>query len=326
MASGASKKERLLNLICALIINSSLTFAEIKEKVHGYNHCETEEAARRMFERDKKELEKAGIKLKVENQKYYRLDIDMTPGTRMNLLKEEKNRLAEILAELKNFKGSFDAAALNSAIRKTAIALGILPAVLTAEASFSFQILPDENEKKFSSLIDEAIEKRKKLMLHYQPLFNQEKKEYIVEPSMLVLREGEWYLAGLTSNGPRLFKLKRIKEIKIIDDPIETPEEKLREILTDDLQLQKEQVMEVEIKCPVGFGDAFKRNFNAEFIKLEADSEYLRLNVYFPELFLFDFAPYLPVVEIVRPEEFKQFLMEKLLGILGDKKNAPQKQ
>lgn len=326
MTERVSKEERLLNLICTLIKFRSLTFAEIRQKVHGYHICKSEEAARRMFERDKDELEKAGIRLNLESNKYYSIDYRFAFDKKLNLLQEEKKKLAEILAELKNFKGTFDTSTLNSAIKKIAVAHGIFPEVYGGnygkEVPFGFQILLDEREKEFAQKIEKAIDSRRKLYLKYTPILEQRTKEYVLEPFRLVLWEGEWYLAGLTQNGPKLFKLKRIVELRVLDELVETSEEELKEKAVEALKIQADQNLEVEIKCPSGFAEAIERKFDAERCGEEQDKVYLRIKANRPEFFLLSFAPYLPVLDIIRPYELKEFIIEKISAIFGGEKNA----
>lgn len=59
-----SKSERILNLFFVLI-NSKRPIPrhEIRQRVNGYEECETENAFERMFERDKDELRNTGIKI-----------------------------------------------------------------------------------------------------------------------------------------------------------------------------------------------------------------------------------------------------------------------
>ena len=59
-----SKSERILNLFFVLI-NSKRPIPrhEIRQKVNGYEECESETAFERMFERDKDELRNTGIKI-----------------------------------------------------------------------------------------------------------------------------------------------------------------------------------------------------------------------------------------------------------------------
>lgn len=59
-----SKSERILNLFFVLI-NSKRPISrhEIRQRVNGYEECESETAFERMFERDKEELRNTGIKI-----------------------------------------------------------------------------------------------------------------------------------------------------------------------------------------------------------------------------------------------------------------------
>jgi proteasome accessory factor B len=93
-----NKSERILNLFFVLI-NSKRPIArkEIRQKVNGYESCESETAFERMFERDKDELRNAGIKIEtvpidplfddelgyqVDSQTFLTKTVEWTPSER----------------------------------------------------------------------------------------------------------------------------------------------------------------------------------------------------------------------------------------------------
>src|SRR3954467_12458375 len=76
----ARRTERLLNLvICLLHTRSFLTADRIRELVAGYDEAPTDEAYKRMFERDKEDLRDLGIPLETGTNSAYGAE----PGSRI---------------------------------------------------------------------------------------------------------------------------------------------------------------------------------------------------------------------------------------------------
>ena len=77
-----SKAERLLNLFFVLLnTKRPISRHDIRQKVSGYENCESDSSFERMFERDKDELRSTGIKIETlsmdslfEDELGYRID------------------------------------------------------------------------------------------------------------------------------------------------------------------------------------------------------------------------------------------------------------
>jgi len=77
-----SKAERLLNLFFVLLnTKRPISRNDIRQKVSGYENCESDSSFERMFERDKDELRSTGIKIETlsmdtlfEDELGYRID------------------------------------------------------------------------------------------------------------------------------------------------------------------------------------------------------------------------------------------------------------
>ena len=205
----AKKTERLLNLvICLLATRRYLSVQEIREKVPGYESG-SEEAFRRMFERDKEELRELGIPLET--------------GTESAVHDDEVGyRIARRDYELPAISLEADeAAALGLAARllhsaplagATATALLKLSAagIDAPEASGALEPRVGGNEPAFEACLAAVTQGRVLRFTYRASGRGPEARE--IQPWGVVWWHGRWYLVGHDNarDDVRVFRLSRI--------------------------------------------------------------------------------------------------------------------
>ena len=206
----AKKTERLLNLvICLLATRRFLSVQEIRSAVPGYGQ-DTEEAFRRMFERDKEELRELGIPLETGTNSHVHED---EPGYR---IARRDYELPDITLE------PDEAAALGLAARlwqsaplagATGTALLKLQAAGVDAAPVSPALEPrvGANEPGFEGCL-RAVRDGFPLRFTYRVSGGKAAQVRSVQPWGVVSWRGRWYLVGfdLDRDAERVFRLSRI--------------------------------------------------------------------------------------------------------------------
>ena len=211
----AKKTERLLNLvICLLATRRFLTVHQIRELVPGYARGaspDSDEAFRRMFERDKEELRELGVPLETGTDARAH---DDEPGYR---IARRDYELPEIVLE------ADEAAALGLAARlwqSAPLAGATASALLKLQAS-GIDVTPVSGaleprvaaaEPAFGAAL-QAVRDRRRVRFSYRTAGRREAEERSVEPWGVVSWHGRWYLVGHdTARGAtRVFRLSRVQ-------------------------------------------------------------------------------------------------------------------
>ncbi|MQA83407.1 MAG: WYL domain-containing protein [Streptosporangiales bacterium] len=213
------KTERLLNLvICLLATRRYLTADQIRHAVPGY--AESDEAFKRMFERDKEELRELGIPLEVGSDSPW----EDEPGYR---IRRSDYELPEISLE------PDEAAVLGVAARvwqRASLAEAASGALLKLRAAgiqtdeatpAGIEPRVDTSEPTFPALW-EAVRDRRPVAFEYRTAGATEPTRRRLEPWGVVSWRGRWYVAGFDRDreGVRVFRLSRIiGEVTPIGDP-----------------------------------------------------------------------------------------------------------
>ena len=206
----ANKTERLLNLvICLLHTRRYLSVQEIRDAVPGYS-ADSEEAFRRMFERDKQELRDLGIPLETgsdvhahDDELGYRIarrDYELPP---ISLEPEEAAALG-LAARL--WQSSSLAGATGSALLKLSAA-----GVDAPRASGALEPRVGSGEPAFEDCL-EAVTHGRRLHFSYRASGRPVPEERDVEPWGVVWWHGRWYVVGhdTARDDVRVFRLSRI--------------------------------------------------------------------------------------------------------------------
>jgi len=205
--------ERLLNLtMCLMATSRFLSVAEIGELVDGYEPGtseESDEAFRRMFERDKQYLRDLGIPLETgtdstwSDEVGYRIRRGDYALPDITLRPDEAAALG-LAAQL--WSGASLAAASASAVRKLAAA-----GAPTRPGPDGLQPRVDTSEPAFAPCLA-AVRAGQAIRFPYQKADEPEPTERRVEPWGVVSRRGRWYLVGHDRDrgAVRVFRLSRI--------------------------------------------------------------------------------------------------------------------
>jgi predicted DNA-binding transcriptional regulator YafY len=206
----AKKTERLLNLvICLLHTRRYLSVQEIRDAVPGYSE-DSDEAFRRMFERDKEELRDLGIPLETGTDSHahddelgYRIarrDYELPP------ISLEPDEAAALGLAARLWQSSSLAGATGSALLKLRAA-----GVDAPPASGALEPRVGSEEPAFEACL-EAVTQGRSLQFDYRASGRPAPEQRNLEPWGVVWWHGRWYVVGHDTgrDDVRVFRLSRI--------------------------------------------------------------------------------------------------------------------
>jgi proteasome accessory factor B len=206
----AERTERLMNLvICLLHTRAYLTADRLREIIPGYAEAPSEEAFKRMFERDKEDLRDLGIPLEVGSHSNF----DDEPGYR---IPQSDYALPEIHLEADEAAAVGLAARMWSAATQGATATRALRKLETA--GVELVPLPEGLQPRLGAggaglpTVHEALRDGRRLKFEYRGANDSVPGQRRVEPWGVVCWSGRWYLVGhdLDRAAPRAFRLSRV--------------------------------------------------------------------------------------------------------------------
>jgi proteasome accessory factor B len=208
----ARRTERLLNLVIALLhTRSYLTAERIREVVQGYDEAPTDEAFKRMFERDKEDLRDLGIPLETGTNSAF----DDEPGYRIAqrdyALPEitlDADEAAAVGLAARMWSSAAMSAAATRAIRKLEAA-----GVEVADLPEGLQPRVESGDAAFPALA-EAVHDGRLVRFRYRGAAAGDATERTVEPWGVVWWHGRWYLVGHDRDraATRVFRVSRIED------------------------------------------------------------------------------------------------------------------
>lgn len=215
----AKKTERLLNLvICLLATRRYLTVQQIREAVPGYDSF-SEEAFRRMFERDKDELRELGVPLETgTDSRAHEDDVGYRIARRDYELPEvvlAPDEAAALGLAARLWQSAPLAGATGSALLKLqAAGIDVVPVSGALEPRVA------ASEPAFAGAL-EAVRDGCPVRFTYRTPRRPEPEERRVEPWGVVSWHGHWYLVGHdTGRGDgRVFRLSRVVGTPTLDGP-----------------------------------------------------------------------------------------------------------
>ncbi|MDT7536670.1 MAG: proteasome accessory factor [Actinomycetota bacterium] len=206
----AKKTERLLNLvICLLHTRRYLSVQEIRDAVPGYS-ADSEEAFRRMFERDKEELRDLGIPLETGTDSHahddelgYRI---ARRDYELPAISLEPDEAAALGLAARLWQSAPLAGATGSALLKLRAA-----GVDAPEAGGALEPRVGAGEPAFEACLT-AVTEGRRLQFSYRASGRPAPEDRTVEPWGVVWWHGRWYVVGHDTgrDDVRVFRLSRI--------------------------------------------------------------------------------------------------------------------
>jgi proteasome accessory factor B len=206
----AERTERLINLvICLLHTRSFVTAERLRETIPGYGEAASDEAFKRMFERDKEDLRDLGIPLETGSLSHFDDDIGYRIARSDYALPEltlEPDEAAAVGLAARMWSSAALGASATRALRKleaAGVEITPLPEGLQPRIGAGGTGLP---------AVAEAVRAGRRLTFDYRGVSDSAAAPRQVEPWGVVWWHGRWYLAGrdLDRDAPRVFRLSRI--------------------------------------------------------------------------------------------------------------------
>jgi proteasome accessory factor B len=206
----AERTERLINLvICLLHTRSYLTADRLRETIPGYSDAATDEAFKRMFERDKEDLRDLGIPLETGSLSGWDDEIGYRIARNDYALPEltlEPDEAAAVGLAARMWSSAALGASATRALRKleaagveiTPLPEGLQPRVGAGGTGFP--------------AVAEAVREGRLVTFDYRGASDSAPAPRRVEPWGVVWWHGRWYLVAhdLDREAPRVFRLSRI--------------------------------------------------------------------------------------------------------------------
>lgn len=190
--------------MCLLSTRRHLTVQEIRDTVPGYDSG-TEEAFRRMFERDKDELREQGVPLETggelgDGYRISRLDYELPE------IALEPDEAAAVGLAMRLWEAAPLSGAMGSALLKLRAA-----GVDAAEMPADLEVRIETGEPAFAECW-RATQEGRLLRFAYRRAGDGSTEDREVEPWGLVSRRGWWYLVGFDRGrqAERVFRLSRV--------------------------------------------------------------------------------------------------------------------
>jgi proteasome accessory factor B len=211
----ARRAERLINLVlCLLSTRQYLTAERIRDAVPGYEAADgsraTDEAFKRMFERDKAELRELGIPLETgRNSSFDPEDGYRIPRRTYELPPVEFD--AAEAAAVGLAARLWQSATLGEPARQALIKLRAAGTMLDAEEAPSVLPHVDSSDPSLPALL-EAARIARPVRFSYQKAGADRPERRTIEPWGVLSWHGRWYVAGYDRDRgePRSFRLSRI--------------------------------------------------------------------------------------------------------------------
>ncbi|TYP89118.1 helix-turn-helix transcriptional regulator [Blastococcus xanthinilyticus] len=136
----------------------------------------------------------------------------------LRLTTDEAVSLVVALRTLLELPGLVERDAVSRALAKVSAAAGAAGRVTPVAVSM-------DARAETLAVVRDALERRRALYLHYYVPTRDERTERTVDPMQLLFVDGSWYLEAWCrrAEGVRLFRLDRVDEVAVLDEPAAPP-------------------------------------------------------------------------------------------------------
>jgi proteasome accessory factor C len=137
----------------------------------------------------------------------------------LRLTTDEAVALIVALRTLLELPGLAEGEAVSRALAKVAAAAGH-----AVESRTPLAVSVDAREQSLA-VVRDGLERRRALDVHYYVPSRDERTRRVVDPMRLLLVDGHWYLEAWCRNveGVRLFRLDRMDDVTVLDEPAAPP-------------------------------------------------------------------------------------------------------
>jgi proteasome accessory factor C len=162
----------------------------------------------------------------------------------LKLSTDEAVALIVALRTLLELPGLAEGEAVSRALAKVSAAAGH-----PAEVAAPVVVSVDAREQSLA-VVRTGLERHRALHLHYYVPSRDERTERTVDPMRLLLVDGHWYLEAWCRNveGTRLFRLDRIDDVTVLDEPAAPPPEAHERDLDDGLYQPAAEAPQVRLR------------------------------------------------------------------------------
>jgi predicted DNA-binding transcriptional regulator YafY len=211
------KADRLLSALLLLQAHGRLTGRQLAKRL---------EVSQRTVHRDMEALSAAGVPVFALRGAQGGWQLDEDWRTRVPGLDEAELR-ALLMAQPRVLGDARLARAAERALDKL---MAALPASLREQAASIRQRLHVDTtgwsgvpeNLSMLSIVQDAVSRDRKLAIRYSPP-GRERVERTVDPLGLVAKGGSWYLVARTPDGFRTYRVSRIEEARLLDEPCARP-------------------------------------------------------------------------------------------------------
>jgi proteasome accessory factor B len=215
----AERTERLINLVICLLHTRSFISAErLRDTIPGYGDAASDEAFKRMFERDKEDLRDLGIPLETGSLSGWDDEVGYRIARNDYALPEltlEPDEAAAVGLAARMWSSAAMGASATRALRKleaAGVEITPLPEGLQPGVGNAGSALPT---------VAEAARTGRRLRFDYRGAADAAAVARQIEPWGLVWWHGRWYLVGhdLDRDAARVFRLSRIVGEPVAEGP-----------------------------------------------------------------------------------------------------------